>query len=741
MKILIIGGKGYIGTALLDFLHTVTPDSYTITCVDTNTYSEKVKEYDDRRIKYIHAKYQDLPVSFYDEFTDIILLAGQGSVSNSKNLLTVIDNNIRNFAWLLNIIKPDQKFIYASSSSVYGKTDNKVVTENYNTYQPYNYYDWSKQTIDQLAELSGKQYYGLRFGTVNGFSRNLRNDVMINSMCYNAKINDSIFVYNGEVNRPILGIRDLCEAIWTIIKKGCPGLAGVYNLNSFNACVSKIATTVSDIYHVPCKHNHNQSIACEKSILNFKLQSNCYDFKIFSEKFVKAFDFEFTDSIYSIANQLLAKWNDIENFQNRLEDTTIAHTMISTCRVCDTPTYSLLDLGNQPLANNYQKSHDIHEEEYPLHLQLCHNCFHTQLNCVVAPEKLFKNYLYVSGTSKTLNNFFDEFATKVLKSSLENQPKSTLKVLEIACNDGSQLDAFLRLNSNIITVGVDPAENIYKEFSSKKKHDILCEFFSQKSVDKLKGKYGSFDVIIAQNVFAHIDYPREFLHFVSQLMDNNTKLYIQTSQKNMIIENQFDTVYHEHLSFFNTNSMKILCERNGLVLNNVDEHSIHGTSYIFNISKNYEVQSNTKEVLESECNKGLYSLDTYKQYRLKCLKYKNDFNSKILAYKLDNKDIIAFGSTAKSMTVFNFCGLKHDVIDFMIDENPLKHNLYTPGSGLQVVTIDSLENIRNDTVIIITAWNFYSEIKQKIINKIAEYNIKHQIILLDINTLCEEILI
>ena len=754
MKLLVNGGCGYIGTHFIDYTKDIYPE-LDVVVVDSENYSVSVKKRTD--VHYITAKFQDLPSSFYSEFTDIVLLAGQGSVSNSKNVLTVIDNNVRNFSWLLEIIKPEQKLMYARSTSVYGRTNNKEVDEEFSKtsgYEPYNYYDWSKQTIDQLAELSGKQYYSLRFGTVNGFSRNLRNDVMIDRMTFNAKKNGKIFVSNHSVNRPILGIDDLSRAILTIIQKGRSELSGVYNLNSFNATVYEIASHVSRMCNVSCEDMSNGQ---STQIVNFKLQTKSYDFKIHSNKFIEKFEFKFHDTLTSITQSLLSKWRQIENYQNRLDDNFISYKMVDKCRVCGTKTDSLLNLGTQPLANNYTKYHEtldynpLHlngEEKFPLHLHYCSNCYHTQLNCVVKPEKLFKNYLYVSGTSNTLKQFFNDFATALLFNQcmkMDCDNVSELKVLDIACNDGSQLDAFHNFLNNIeshikvTTVGVDPAENIYRDISShKSEHDIYCEFFSQSTVDKLKEKYGEFDIIIAQNVFAHIDYPSDFLKYAKQLMNDNTTLYIQTSQKNMILNNQFDTAYHEHLSFFNTNSMNILCQNNELVLSNVHEHPIHGTSYIFEIGKLQSGNTNVQDVVDQELQNGLYSHELYKDYRLKCLQYKNDFSNKVIGYKLQDKQVIAFGSTAKSMTVFNFCELTNEYIDFMIDESILKQGLFTPGSNILVCPISSLKDISTDCVILVTAWNFYKEIKDKIESKVQEYHIRYPITLLNIDSLEEE---
>jgi len=741
-NILVIGGYGYIGTQLVDKLKDKY--NFNITILDTNYYIGSTKKING--ITYINANYKDLPASFYNDFTDIILLAGQSSVSNSKNLMNVIDNNIKNFSYLTEIINENQKFIYANSSSVYGNTNENEVDENFNKtngYIPYNYYDLSKQTIDSIIELSNKNYYSLRFGTVNGFSRNLRNDVMINSMIYNSKINNKIITANNDINRPILGINDLCRAIIRIIYNGKYELRGIYNLNSFNAKIGEITQKISDITNITCE-NININKNTNTDIINFKLQTNTYNFKINSNKFIKNFNFIFKDTITSIANDLIEKWDLIENLDNRLKDCYNDYKYTNNCKVCGEKTESLFDLNMQPLANNYITNLELKlkiEKKYPLHLHICNKCYHLQLNCIVRPEKLFNNYLYLSGTTKTLVNYFKEFAEKVL---LETNKKDTIKILEIACNDCSLLDEFYKYNSEelkIITVGVDPARNIYENISrNKKEHDIYCNFFNEKIIEQLKNKYETFDIIIAQNVIAHIDYPNIFLSYIKELMDDNTNTYIQTSQKNMILENQFDTIYHEHLSFFNTNSMNIIVKNNNLILNNIYENNIHGTSYIFKINKHKNDNYNLNEILEKEEKLGLYNKKTYDNYTLKCIQYKNNFLNKIINYKLNNFQIIAFGSTAKSMTIFNYCNITNKHIDFIIDENELKQGLYTPGSNIIICSINELKRINQKCIILITAWNFYEEIKSKIIVALKEFN-SNNITLLNINSLDEEIII
>jgi len=220
------------------------------------------------------------------------------------------------------------------------------------------------------------------------------------------------------------------------------------------------------------------------------------------------------------------------------------------CRACNQDQIvTILDLQEQPLANSYHQGEQL--EEFPLKLNLCVDCFHLQLSIVVNPDLMFKNYLYVSGTAQTLRDYFDDFARKVIQDT----GLAEGSVLDIACNDGSQLDSFKKLNWT--TYGVDPAENLYK-LSSKKGHHIICDYWTADSANELNQK---FDVIIAQNVFAHTHDIYQFLETCKKVMKEDTKIYIQTSQANMINKGEFDTIYHEHLSFFSLKSAIAIANR------------------------------------------------------------------------------------------------------------------------------------------------------------------------------------
>lgn len=364
-----------------------------------------------------------------------------------------------------------------------------------------------------------------------------------------------------------------------------------------------------------------------------------------------------------------------------------------------------LDLGVQPLANSFIDDPAIPEHMFPLELNLCRNCFHLQLSHAVNPDLLFKNYLYVSGTSQTLRDYFDWFAKETLNYFSE-KPAS---VLDIACNDGSQLNSFKALG--IDTYGVDPAENLHP--LSSKNHNVVCDYFNEAYVKQVDRTY---DIITAQNVFAHNDYPVEFLRQCKELMHGGSLLFIQTSQADMVRNNEFDTIYHEHLSFFCANSMYELAKRAGLTLIDIRKTPIHGNSYMFVFSILKEPMSESvKAVLKEERDAGLQTPVTYTEYARRAETIVAELKKVIADYRADGYVIAGYGAAAKGMTLLNFGKIS---LDFIIDDNPLKQGLFTPGMHIPVVTIDMLDECEDLNVAFVPlAWNFFDEISQKIKTK------------------------
>jgi|TARA_R100000008_G_C3579883_1_gene167746 SAM-dependent methyltransferase len=376
------------------------------------------------------------------------------------------------------------------------------------------------------------------------------------------------------------------------------------------------------------------------------------------------------------------------------------YKVLDECLCCSDSTYLnlLLDLNEQPLANSY---HDNSSEmdRYPLGVNLCENCYHIQLTHSVNPNLLFKDYLYVSGTTETLRHNMKWFADYVVEQTPFHRT-----VLDIACNDGTQLDYFKE--KGFETYGIDPAENLY-ELSSKN-HNITCDYFEN-------GWWGGkeFDVITAQNVFAHINNPLEFLNHCERLMHDDSILYIQTSQAEMILNNQFDTIYHEHISFFNINSFKRLVNRSKLNLVGVTKTPVHGISYLFALSKLPYNHQEVRNEIEVERQRGLLSKKTYDNYRINVVNLVSDFKELVNNSKREGFKLVGYGAAAKGMTFLNFADVKLDVI---IDDNPLKQELYTPGTNIPIKSIEHLKSYNeSDKILFIPlAWNFYDEIRKRI---------------------------
>lgn len=293
-KILVIGGSGYIGSELIRNLDMY----YHMESVDLEWFGPSPRSFSQKK------DYNDLSKEYLDTFDVIILLAGHSSVKMcASDLYSSFNNNVRNFVNLVQKLDK-QKFIYASSASVYGNINETTVTEENRNFSPINYYDMTKLHIDHVAELSNLEYYGLRFGTVNGPSSILRNDVMINAMTSSAINNGEVNVFNPDTRRSILGLKDLIRAVEKIIRIGSFEKRGLYNLSSFTSTAQEIGEGVAKVLGVPCKITEPP-----KEIFNEKLQNKTYDFALDTTKFEKVFRFRFLQTLEYITEDL--KENDV----------------------------------------------------------------------------------------------------------------------------------------------------------------------------------------------------------------------------------------------------------------------------------------------------------------------------------------------------------------------------------------------------------------------------------------------
>lgn len=548
--------------------------------------------------------------------------------------------------------------------------------------------------------------------TVNNNCLNLRLRYPItgdfNPMCYLSKLISYDKVLN--CNNSVSIIPDLLPIIFLLIKNKIIGTYNLTNTGSLNSHellikykynidsnikISEMSQFEHDSY---VGQRSNNIVSNEKLIneINKINENNNLDNNL--------------DNLDNNLDNSLNTQNSIDNLINKMTDYCKELKQCLCCKVNGTLN-TVLNLGYQPLANNF---HDFNEycNYYPLHLKYCNNCYHCQLSHAVNPDILFKNYKYVSGTSQTGLNFFKENAIMIDKLFTNNKNK---KILDIACNDGSQLNCFKELNWD--TYGIDPATNLCP-IAEKQGHHITCDYFNENTAKQYYVNNNIiFDVITAQNVFAHTEFIDSFLQGCKLIMNDNSSLFIQTSQRDMIINNEFDTTYHEHISFYSTKSMRVLVDRNGLILYKVREHSIHGRSYIFEI----KLKNDKNELIELPEEKqeeilGLYNPIMYEKFNLNANKCVMNLKNLIKTYSEKKYKIIGFGAAAKGQTLLCYSNIE---LDYIIDENSLKIGTYSPKLDIPVVSIKHFEKnfvTNNDTkfVVLILAWNFAEEICKKI---------------------------
>ncbi|OGH42850.1 MAG: hypothetical protein A3B53_02275 [Candidatus Levybacteria bacterium RIFCSPLOWO2_01_FULL_42_15] len=373
------------------------------------------------------------------------------------------------------------------------------------------------------------------------------------------------------------------------------------------------------------------------------------------------------------------------------------------CRCCGAKNLFLyLNLGKQPLANSYHKKEEK-LQEYPLEVLLCQNCFHSMLSVVIKPALMFKNYLYVSGTTETFQNHCKELA----KDAVARVKKKKIRVLDIACNDGTQLEFFKELGCDVY--GVDPAGNL-REITIKKNISVIVDYWSKKVAKKLGKK---FNLITGTNVFAHVDRIDRFLFACFLALEDDGILILEFPYgNNMIKSNEFDTVYHEHLSYFLINSFAMLASRSRFHIVDLIQTPIHGGSIRFFLKKGISSHSDkVTTLIQKEKESGLFDIQTYKRFAKNVAENRNNLRKLVSDFKKRGERVIGYGASAKGNTMLNYFKLN---LEYIVDDNPLKWGFVTPGRNISIESPELLQKEKGNLHIIIMSWNFYKEIVKKI---------------------------
>jgi nucleoside-diphosphate-sugar epimerase/SAM-dependent methyltransferase/quercetin dioxygenase-like cupin family protein len=371
----------------------------------------------------------------------------------------------------------------------------------------------------------------------------------------------------------------------------------------------------------------------------------------------------------------------------------------------------VISLGLSPLANNLLDSLDQEDELYPLEMMYCpesHNC---QLSYVVPAGKMFDHYLYVSSTAKSFRDHFEQAAEQYIN---EFNLTSDSLVLDIGSNDGIALKPLQ--DKGIKVLGIEPAKNI-AELANANGVNTLNEYFTDETANKLENKA---DLITASNVFAHADKLDNIAHAAFNALKENGTFIVEVQYLlDKIKDLTFDNIYHEHTNYWSVTSINNFFNRLGYNVYKVEHINTHGGSIRVYVNRGDEQQPSVNEFLRNEINFGLTDYKTYLDFAKRVEAAKANVNKNIKALKDQGLTLVGYGSPAKATTSLNYYGITSNEIDYIVEDNQLKHNKILPGVKIPIYSKDKL-NEKLPDVIIVMAWNFVEEIKnnnQDLINK------------------------
>ena len=391
----------------------------------------------------------------------------------------------------------------------------------------------------------------------------------------------------------------------------------------------------------------------------------------------------------------------------------MVHYKRETCRGCNEKNLrKFLELGPQPLANSFLKTESefADEAKYPLDVYFCETCSLVQIVDVIDPAVLFRNYIYVTGTSDTIAQHNIGYAATVV--DFLDMSEDSL-VVEVASNDGSLLKCFQK--HNVKTLGVEPATNI-AEMARAEGVDTVNEFFNLATAKQLREEYGAAAAVIGNNVFAHVDETQDFLSGCKHMLDKNGLVIIEAPYLGEFMDRlEYDTVYHEHICYFSITALMRICDEVGLSLVRIDHVPVHGGSirmYAGLKETHPDHAQAVKDEAAEEVKAGLTSFERYAQFANDVADNRTAILDLLTGLRDEGKTVVGYGAPAKGNTLLNYCNITTDLIPYTVDKSPLKVGMYTPGMHLPVLPVETLLEKQPDYVFIL-AWNFADEIMRQ----------------------------
>jgi novobiocin biosynthesis protein NovU/D-mycarose 3-C-methyltransferase len=380
------------------------------------------------------------------------------------------------------------------------------------------------------------------------------------------------------------------------------------------------------------------------------------------------------------------------------------------CRTCGSKNLKLiLDLGKTALVNDFLKPEDVagYKISLPLRVVLCPDCSLVQLADMVDPKILYSHYAYVTSTSKTMDTHLNKMMTHLLSTA---RLGAGSKVLEIASNTGVFLKKFKEQGCEVL--GVEPAENI-ADVALATAIPTRKEFFNHANAKRLRGEWGTADLILGRHVFAHIDDLRDLIAGLEAISHPETLIAFEVPYVVDFFEHtEYDTIYHEHLSYISVASVQALVKDSIFMLSRLDHYPIHGGSILFHLrhrASKIPPHASVAQTLEKEKQMKLADPETWKAFAQRVAHIRTELPALLRKLKAKGKRIIGYGASAKGNTLLNTCGITTKELDYIIDNTPFKQNKIAPGSWIPVAPPDRLLADQPDYALLL-AWNFAPEI-------------------------------
>lgn len=385
-----------------------------------------------------------------------------------------------------------------------------------------------------------------------------------------------------------------------------------------------------------------------------------------------------------------------------------------TCRFCsNSGLHRFVDLGLTPLSNAFIKEAELNKYEiyYPLTTYICESCFLVQLEQYESPKDIFTEYAYFSSFSDSWLSHAQQYANRMItRMGLHSESR----VIELASNDGYLLQYFVE--RGIPVLGVEPAQNVAMQ-AVEKGIPTLTEFFGTDIVPAIRSAYGSADLLIGNNVLAHVPNLNDFVAGMQRILSPQGVITMEFPHVYQLIRgNQFDTIYHEHFSYFSFLTAQKVFLDHQLEIFDVEEIFTHGGSLrIF--AKHLEdrskkVTAQVSEMIEQEKEAGLHRLETYLGFADSVALVKRNILKFLIKRKDAGKRIAGYGAPAKGNTLLNYCGIGTDLVDYVVDKNPYKQGLYLPGTRIPIHSPEKIGETKPDYVIIMP-WNIQDEVMKQ----------------------------